>query len=369
MPVRVLALAPNPVEAAATRYRLSQYVPHLAARGIQCRVSPFLSPSLFQDFYNPRGIPRKALAIGSAALRRIADVARSMTVDAVIIAREAMLFGPPVIEWAIGRVLRCPIVFDFDDAIFVPYSSPTYGRMANLLKCAWKTSTVLRMSRHVLAGNEYLAHYARQHNSNVTVLPTVVDLPLYQQAARQRESSQLPVIGWIGTHSTAQYLDLIKPALAELATRHQFVLRIIGAGIPVSIPGVHVENRPWSLERDMLDFACLDIGLYPLKDDPWARGKCAFKAIQYMAAGVASVSSPVGMVTEVVEHGVNGLLAATQYEWIASLETLLTDPALRSDLACAGRETIQKRYSLEMAAPILAKVLHDVAGSRASARA
>jgi glycosyltransferase involved in cell wall biosynthesis len=358
MAIRVLFLTPGPIEAAGTRYRVLQYLPYLRSKEFECSVVPFLPSEEFLALYTNGGGIKKARGFLSASGNRLTQVLRAYSYDVVVVAREAMLFGPPIIEWLIRHISRTPIVFDFDDPVFVPYVSPTYGRVATLLKCAWKTVRIVKMSAHVIAGNRYLAQYALQYNSRVTVLPTVIDMDDCSNRKARRDNAP-PVLGWIGSHSTAQYLSPIAPALQELARRHDFTLRVVGASRPIEIPGVRVETRPWRLDQEQEEFASLDIGLYPLADDPWARGKCAFKAIQYMAAGVPCVCSPVGMTGEVIKHGVNGFLASTGADWVAALDSLLLNPSLRERFVDEGRRTVAQRYSLNVHAPRLAEVLRS----------
>ncbi len=358
---RVLFLSCQPASAASTRYRVLQYFPYLREHGFDVELRPFLTESVFGSLYTPGRTGWKAWALALAALRRCRDLHRSRRFDVVCVTREAMLFGPPLIEQFLAKVLRRPLVFDFDDAVFVAYSSPTYGRLASWLKCPGKTARIVAESAHVLAGNDYLAEYARRYHPRVTVLPTVVDTDLFAQTRPEPDPAGRPVIGWIGSHSTAQYLRLLSEPLQELARRREFLFRVIGAGSPVEIPGVTVDNRTWRLETEVRDFRSLDLGVYPIVEDDWSRGKCAFKAIQYQAAGVPCVASPVGMTTEVISHGENGLLAANPREWVESLEALLDDAALRRRCSQAGQASVRDRYSLQAHAPRLTSVLEGVA--------
>ena len=207
-------------------------------------------------------------------------------------------------------------------------------------------------------GNAYLAEYARRYNANVTIVPTTIDVSRYSLEAR--EPNDRPVIGWTGTHSTYQHLDLLTPVLAELATRHDFVLRVIGPA-DYRMEGVTVENRAWRSDSEVDDLRGIDIGVMPLPDDPWSRGKCGAKALQYMGLAIPTVCSPVGVNSEIVTHGENGLLAGGHEEWLVALSSLLECEAERRRLGLAGRETVETRYSAQVHAPRVAAILRAVA--------
>jgi glycosyltransferase involved in cell wall biosynthesis len=170
-----------------------------------------------------------------------------------------------------------------------------------------------------------------------------------------------PVVGWIGSPTTVPYIRGLAAVLKRVAERRRFVLRLSGAGEAIEMPGVKVENPTWSLEGEIGLFNGCDVGIYPLVNDDWSKGKCGFKAIEFMACGVPVVASAVGVNREIIQDGVNGFLASTDDEFADKLERLLADPALRRRFAEAGRQTIVERYSLQVHAPALAGLLRQVA--------
>ncbi|MBI4349613.1 MAG: glycosyltransferase family 4 protein [Elusimicrobia bacterium] len=343
--------------AASTRFRAAQFFPYLRRMGIECTLSPFLSDEEFRRLYD-RGAPAVVAArLLAAAIRRVAGVLRSRSFDVVVVQRGSMLVGPPIIERMIAGPLRRPLVFDFDDAIWLADPASAWGRWTTRLKSPRKTAEIIRIARHVVVCNEYTRTYARGYRAerDVTVIPTVVDEAEYRSAPAARQGP--PVVGWIGTHSTAIYLEAVRGALERAAARHSFRVRIVGAGRPFRPSGVEVENKAWRLEDEVSDYQSLDIGLYPVADDEWGRGKTGFKPVVYMSCGVACVASPIGGVTEFLRHGENGLFATSDAEWERAIGDLVSDPGLRRRLAAAGRRTVEQRYCLSVQAPRLAEVL------------
>lgn len=362
--MKVLALASYPIQAAATRYRLKQFVEPLAARGITLTIRPFIDSQLFESLYDRRALPRTALGLLKAGLLRLGDVFAARTADVVLVQREAMIYGPPIIEGLL-TLSGLPMVLDLDDATYVPYTSPTYGSLGKALKWFSKTDDLIRWAKVVTCGNRAIAEYVSSKGTTARILPTVVDTEIFRPLPKGRESNKL-VIGWVGTHSTFPYLESIFPVLQELARDHQFQLKIVGAGRKeIRVPGVDIENLEWNLDREVMDFQSFDIGLYPivtkLYADAWAAGKSGFKAIQYMAVGIPYVATPVGAIAEIGEIGTTHFCASTNDEWRDALNILMADRAMRETMGAAGRGHAIRHFGLEVQADRLAAALREAA--------
>ena len=361
-PLRVLALSSYPNEAAATRFRLTQYVAPLVERGIVLDVRPFLTPEQFDQLYRHRSRTKVALGLFGSMLRRARDVVTSGRVDAVLVQREAMLLGPPLIEFLISRGLGKPMVLDLDDATYLRYTSPTHGRLADRLKWFGKTDDLIRWARVVTCGNTVIADYVASKGTRATVIPTVVDTDLFRPRSSP-ERSDPPIIGWIGSHSTFPYLESIFPAIERLARTHRFRLRVVGSGrTEIRIPGVEVECRPWRIDREIEEFRSLDIGLYPIVEDAWSAGKSGFKSIQYLAVGVPFVVSPVGACSKIGESEVTHLAASSPDAWHEAIGTLLGDEDRRRRMGDAGRRHALAHYTVDAQADQLAAAIHDATG-------
>jgi len=363
--MKVLGLASYPIEAAATRYRLAQFVGPLADRGISLTIRPFLDSKLFEKLYRPGGLPGKGITLATSGVRRLPDLLMMKQADVILVQREAMIFGPPLIEWLATRVLKRPMVLDLDDATYVSYTSPTYGRLGQTLKWFSKTDDLIRWATIVTCGNRSIAEYAESKGATTRIIPTVVDTDIFSPApAADRNRDDVTVLGWIGTHSTFPYLEAIFPVLRRLAETHRFKLKIVGAGREsVELPGVDVENLEWKLDREVADFQSFDVGLYPIDPtlyaEKWAAGKSGFKAIQYMAVGIPFVAAPVGAMKDIGEPGVTHFHAQTEADWEKALSGLLTKRSQRDEMGAAGRQHVIENYSLGDQAEKLAGALRE----------
>ena len=360
----MLALSPVPEEGAGCRFRVAQYVPYLESAGVRVTLRPFFTTEFFRLVYQEGKYLQKASLFVRRALDRLRTLAERASYDIIFIYREAFPIGPALIETVLSRTPGVALIYDFDDAVYLPNTSDA-NRPIAWLKWPAKVPTILRHSDRVIAGNDYLAAYARRYNSAVTVIPTCVDtstfVPRDAGGAARGATLGVPVVGWIGTPTTAPYLLSLRSILQEVARAHPFVLRVCGAGADLQIPGVTVENLPWTLDGEVSLFNTCDIGVYPLFDDEWARGKCGFKAIQFMACAVPVVSAAVGVNRDIIDEGVSGFNAVTPGEWAEKLRRLIDDPGLRARMGTAGRRTIEERYSLAANAPALVGTVLDAA--------
>ena len=351
--VRILFLVPYPSgQAPSQRFRFEQYLDILTARGHEHHLAPFISRETWAILYKPGRALQKALGIAAGFGRRLLLLPGVPGYDYVFVHREAAPLGPPMFEWFIAKVLGKKVIYDFDDAIWIPNTSAA-NSMAAGLKFHHKVDSICRWAYRNSCGNTYLASYAQQFNPNTVVNPTTIDtVHLHNQVRDQTAPGRL-VIGWTGTHSTLKYLEPVLPVLARLeAEGLDFEFRVISNQPPdLSVSLKSLKFQPWRKDTEIADLLGFHFGLMPLEDDPWAKGKCAFKALQYMALGMPAVVSPVGMNTEVVQNGENGYVCTTPDEWYVALKQLLIDAPLRARLGRAARHTVEQHYSVTANTP------------------
>ena len=345
----ILFLIPYPVaEAPSQRFRFEQYLGALAAAGHTYRLVPFLSAATWAILYQPGHTLAKIAGVFGGLLGRLGVLFAVPAYDFVFIHREAAPLGPPVLEWLIANVLGKRIIYDFDDAIWLPAISEANHWVAGL-KWPHKVARICRWAYRVSCGNAYLAAYARQFNPNTVVNPTTIDTDGLHNRLRDQAAPGRFVIGWTGTHSTLKYLEPVVSVLHRLeAEGLVFEFRVISDQPPAfALPLRSLVYVPWRKATEINDLLALHVGLMPLADDAWANGKCAFKALQYLALGIPALVSPVGMNPEVVQSGHNGFVCATPADWDTRLRQLLAEPALRHTLGQAARRTVQHRYSVQ----------------------
>ncbi|PRY11560.1 glycosyltransferase involved in cell wall biosynthesis [Pontibacter ummariensis] len=342
--MRLLFVVPYPHgEAASQRYRVEQWLPILDMHEIKYEVAPFWSCQTWQVLYKPRHARQKSIGLLAGFIKRCALLFRLPAYDFVFIHREATPVGPPWFEWIAAKVFRKKIVFDFDDAIWLPNTTAS-NKMAASFKWHGKTRSICRWSDKVSCGNNYLLSFAQKHNQKVVLLPSVLDtVHLYHHRKEQRAEV---VLGWIGSHSTLLYLQLIEPVLQRLEQKYRFRFVVI-ADQPPQLQLQSLEFRKWKAEREVQDLLELNIGLMPLPDSEWAKGKCAFKALQYMALGIPAVVSAVGANIQAVPNGKAGFACSTAEEWYEHLEQLINNPELREQMGANGQEWVRQHYSLQ----------------------
>ncbi|MEE9268802.1 MAG: glycosyltransferase family 4 protein, partial [Candidatus Krumholzibacteria bacterium] len=336
-------VTPYPLgQAASQRFRFEQYFPLLALERMEFDSLPFWDHRSWNILYRKGKRFSKLIGLVRGFIGRLRLLARLRRYELVFIHREMAPVGPPVFEWIVTRLFKKRTVYDFDDAIWMCHASGA-NPFAGRLRWHSKVGRICRWSSRVSCGNEFLAGFARRHNSDVVVNPTVVDAENYH--ATMREAGSVRVVGWTGTHSTIGHLQPLMPVLRHLRSEFGFTIRVI-ADHPPRFDTDIIEFVRWNKESEIDDLLALDIGLMPLPDTEWARGKCGFKILQYMALGIPTVASAVGVNTDIIDHGVDGLLCTDVKEWKSNLARLLSDSDLRQTFRSAGRRKVESRYSV-----------------------
>jgi glycosyltransferase involved in cell wall biosynthesis len=333
-----------------------QYIPALAAAGIDVTVAPLLAGEDLGRRQRTGGyLPSR---LWGALRGRLEAVATRRRYDVLWIEYELIPFAPALVELLLLRG-GPPWVVEYDDAVFHRYDRHRSALVRGLLGA--KIDRLMAGAAVVIAGNAYLADRARAAGaSDVAVIPSVVDLDHYSIASAR--TAEPRVIGWIGSPSTAVALDAIAPALARVCAGGRARVVLVGVTPGRRAWPFPCEERPWVEGREPADIAGFDIGIMPLADDPWSRGKCGFKLVQYLACGRPAVASPIGVNPGIVIDGVTGLLASSEDEWVEALQRLLGDADLRAHLGRAGRAHVSAHFSLAQTAPLVAATLRRASG-------
>jgi glycosyltransferase involved in cell wall biosynthesis len=353
--MRCLLLSRYGLLGASSRVRSYQYLDFLRTQGIDVIVASLLSDDYLRRLY--AGQPRPWRAIWKSYLHRLHSLLYSRHYHLLWIEYELFPWLPAWIERLLSYA-SIPYVVDYDDAVFHRYDLHPSRIIRALL--SRKIDRVMSLATLVIVGNDYLAERARLAGARrVENLPTVVDLTRYPLKVEQRNSTFS--IGWIGSPTTAPYLRLVQPALAEIGRRRRVRLVLVGSPY-AELNGVPIEVRHWSTDSEAKAIQDFDVGIMPLPDNAWARGKCGYKLIQYMASARPPIASPVGINRLLIAHGTNGFLATSETDWVDSLTFLCDHPEERHRMGQVGRRMVEERYCLEVTGPRLAALLREAAG-------
>ena len=333
--------------------RFLQFLPALASEGIEIEVQ-----SLFDDETLSLKYEQGNYGLATVLqcfVKRISIMRKRNLYDLLWIEKEALPWWPLWLERSMLQGI--PYILDYDDAWFHNYDLHRLKLVRQLF--GHRLDELMANATLVIGGNQYLTQRAQHAGAPwVEMLPTVIDLERYSKPKIKFEIDKIPVVVWIGSPSTVRYLKILQKPLQQLAQRVPFQLRVIGGEIV--IPGVNMQCIPWSEDTEVENIVRADVGVMPLLDSPWERGKCGYKLIQYMACGLPVVASPIGVNTEIVRADVNGYLASNANDWVYALEKLLLDVDLRKQMGHMGRQRVEQEYCLQVAAPQLAVWLKRV---------
>ena len=351
--MRVTAFTRYSRQAASTRQRVLQYLPRLLEAGIEVEHHALLDDDYVRSLATGAPYPKARVAHGY--LDRIRQLIDSRESDVIWIYVELFPYLPALIERlsTIGK----PIIYDMDDAFFHRYDDSANPIIRGLF--GGKHGVLLSQAAACTCGNEYLRGFADRYCPNCIVVPTVVDTDIYRPV--DREPTKSTVIGWIGSPTTWPNVRPLLPLLRQLCSGGEAVFRVVGAGpgsVPDRFPGLQLVD--WSEETEVAEVQRMDIGIMPLADSPFERGKSGYKLIQYMACGLPVVASPVGVNRTIVADGVNGFLATSEAEWRQSLTRLIFDRELRCRMGAEGRQRVETSYSLASQAPRLVDLFQTV---------
>ena len=321
----------------------------MESQGWRIDVCPLFSDRYLKAFYGRQSLVAPAV---TGYWGRLQKIFLAKQYDLIWIEKEVFPFLPVHIERFLLNT-GIPSIVDYDDALFHRYDRHPSHLIRQLL--GKKIDAVMRHSTLVVAGNDYLANRAKVAGAKwVEMIPTVIDLRRYH--AFPSSSNRKTVVGWVGSPATSHYLNTISSVIKSFAKNHDITIIALGAD-QKTVNGLPVKTWPWFEETEVQCIQAFDIGIMPLIDSPWERGKCGYKLIQYMGCGKPVIASPVGVNKDIVEHGVNGFHAASADDWLSALRVLSENPALRKKMGAAGREKVRKKYSLQVTAPELISLL------------
>lgn len=356
MPSVLFVCLHRPNRSPSQRFRFEQYIEVLEQAGFNTRFSYLLNAKQDRIFYQKGHIVGKFLILLRSFWIRIRETYIYPPADIVFVQRECFMLGTSFFEKRFSK--RSKLIFDFDDSIWMQNVSAANKRFS-FLKDAGKTAKIIQYSTMVFAGNPFLADYAKSFNSNVKIVPTTIDTEMYQPV---NVNSIEPIrVGWSGSFTTIQHFETAIPVLKRIKTKYKQRVRFVVIGdAHYRNEKLGIQGIAWKAETEVDDLQQIDIGVMPLPDDEWAKGKCGLKGLQYMALGIPTIMSPVGVNCDIIKDGENGFLASSQEEWLDKLSALIESSELRAKLGSNGRKTVEEKYSVKANAALYVKLFTQV---------
>jgi len=339
---KILFLSPYPHGIGPSqRFRFEQYF-NLLSEYLDINQETFWNKKSWDILFSDANFLTKFYYLTIAFIKRKILLFSIPKYDVIFIHREIAHIGAPVFEWIIKFIFKKKIIYDFDDAIWhLNYSDK--NKITRFFKSPWKVKFICRWADVVIVGNSYLADYAILSNKNIVIIPTTINSKIHK--ACYKKQKQKITIGWTGTLTTLKQLEIALPVLKKLKQKYDFRFYIISNERPRF--DTDFTFQQWQSSTEVEDLCNIDIGIMPLPDNEWAKGKCGLKGLQYMALEIPTIMSPVGVNTEIIQDGVNGFLASTEQEWLEKLSLLIENSELREKLGKAGRKTVVEKYSVE----------------------
>jgi glycosyltransferase involved in cell wall biosynthesis len=339
---RVLFIASHRINRSPSqRYRFEQYFSFLEKNGFQCELSYIISEKDDTYFYSKGHFIWKLWIFFKAFITRVKDRMRYKNYDIVFVQREAIMIGITTFERGI-RKTKAKYIFDFDDSIWIMDTS-VGNKKFEWLKDPEKTARNIRQANMVIAGNAYLSDYARHYNNNIKIIPTTIDTDSHKPLSVKKDKI---IIGWSGSFTTIKHFEYAENFLKLILKKYPHVeIKVVGDESYESME-LSVKGIAWSAKTEVETINSFSIGIMPLPDDEWAKGKCGLKGLSYMACEIPTIMSPVGVNTQIIEHGKNGFLASTTEEWVDCISQLIENPELRERMGKAARQTVVEKYSV-----------------------
>jgi glycosyltransferase involved in cell wall biosynthesis len=335
-------------EVAAQRFRIEHYLPYLQNH-FDIKIRPFWSQNAWEILYTKGHFINKFLGLLNGFAKRFFWLIPAVSADYIYILREATPIGPPIIEWILAKILRKKIIYDFDDAIWLPNQSEVNRGVVKHLKYHTKVAQLCTWAYKVCVGNEFLAEYAGKFNNNVVIIPTTIDTEnLHNPELLLKKKNTIPIIGWTGTHSTIQQLDILWPVLDRLILETPFVFHVISDGFP-KVSRKYIRHILWNKASEIEDLMQFDVGVMPLFNNEWEKGKCGFKLLQYMSLEIPSIASDVGVNNKIINHPDIGIIIIQNNTevWERALLTLINNDNLKSKMGLEARKRVIEVYSVQ----------------------